>query len=125
MKGLGEGLAEDGWHIDEVVVYTTDAVSVPPASVAALAAGEVPVVVLRSPTAVRAVARFVPVLAPGTVPVCGGPTTAAEVTATWGVAPVVAEGPTAEEVARRVVAVLQQGGSAIASSSRPEEGVAS
>jgi len=106
MKGLGAGLVADGWQVEEIVVYVTDEVPGVPASVADLAAGRVPVVVLRSPTAVRAVARHVPVLPEGTVPVCGGPTTASAVIATWGAAHVVSDGPTADEVARTVTAVL-------------------
>jgi uroporphyrinogen-III synthase len=109
MKGLGAGLVEDGWDVEEIVVYTTDDVPGVPPSVADLAAGRIPVLVLRSPTAVRAVARHVPVLPDGTVPVCGGPTTAAAVAATWGAAHVVSEGPTADEVARTVAVVLTGG----------------
>lgn len=109
MKGLGAGLVADGWHVEEIVVYTTEDLPGVPSSVADLAAGRIPVLVLRSPTAVRAVARHVPVLPEGTVPVCGGPTTAAAVAATWGAAPVVSVGPTADEVARTVAAVLAGG----------------
>jgi uroporphyrinogen-III synthase len=113
MKGLGGGLEEDGWRVDELVVYTTDEVGHVPPSVADLAAGRIPVVVLRSPTAVRAVARHVPSLPAGTVPVCGGPTTAAAVAEAWSAArggaatrAVVSDAPTAEAVARTVAAVL-------------------
>jgi uroporphyrinogen-III synthase len=106
MKGLGSGLVEDGWQVQEFVVYTTDEVADVPPSVADLAAGRIPVVVLRSPTAVRAVARHVPVLPEGTVAVCGGPTTAAAVDLTWGATPVISDGPTAEAVARTVAGVL-------------------
>jgi uroporphyrinogen-III synthase len=108
MKGLGGGLVEDGWHVEELVVYRTDEVGDVPASVPHLAAGRIPVLVLRSPTAVRAVARHVPSLPDGTMPVCGGPTTAAAVRAAWALEPVVSDGPTAEEVARSVVRVLDE-----------------
>lgn len=106
MKGLGAGLVADGWQVEEVVVYVTEEVPGVPPSVADLAAGRIPALVLRSPTAVRAVARHVPMLPEGTVPVCGGPTTSAAVAETWGVAHVVSDGPTADEVARTVAAVL-------------------
>jgi uroporphyrinogen-III synthase len=108
MKGLGGGLVEDGWQVDEVVVYVTEDIAGVPPSVTALAAGDVRAVVLRSPTAVRAVARHVPVLPAGATIVCGGPTTAAAASATWSVAPVVSEGPTADAVARTVAAVLAE-----------------
>lgn len=106
MKGLGAGLVTDGWEVEEIVVYVTEEVLGVPPSVEALAAGRIPVLVLRSPTAVRAVARHVPVLPDGTIPVCGGPTTAAAVTAIWGAEHVVSDGPTADAVARTVSAVL-------------------
>jgi uroporphyrinogen-III synthase len=106
MKGLGAGLVTDGWQVDEVVVYVTEEVPGVPESAADLAAGRIPVLVLRSPTAVRAVARHVPSLPEGTVPVCGGPTTAAAVADVWGAAHVVSEAPTAEEVARTVLGVI-------------------
>jgi uroporphyrinogen-III synthase len=106
MKGLGAGLVTDGWQVDEIVVYVTEDIPGVPDSAADLAAGRIPVLVLRSPTAVRAVARHVPSLPEGTIPVCGGPTTAAAVVDVWGVAPVVSDGPTAEEVARTVAAAL-------------------
>jgi uroporphyrinogen-III synthase len=106
MKGLGAGLVADGWQVEEVVVYVTEDVPGVPRSVEDLRAGCIAALVLRSPTAVRAVARHVSVLPSGTVAVCGGPTTAAEVMAVWGVAPVVSAGPTSEEVARTVATVL-------------------
>lgn len=106
MKGLGAGLVADGWRVEEVVVYTTEEVAHVPASVTLLAQGGIGALVLRSPTAVRAVARHVATLPAGTVAVCGGPTTAAAVRATWGCEPVVSSGPTADEVARTVLDVL-------------------
>jgi uroporphyrinogen-III synthase len=109
MKGLGAGLVDDGWEVEEVVVYTTDEVAHVPESAAELAGGRIAALVLRSPTAVRAVARHVPVLPAGTVPVCGGPTTAAAARETWGREPAVSAGPTAEEVARTVRDVLGGG----------------
>lgn len=115
MKGLGAGLGEDGWHVEEIVVYTTEEVAQVPASVTALSDGHIGALVLRSPTAVRAVARFVGQLPTGTVPVCGGPTTAAAVRETWHIEPVVSSGPTAEEVARTVQRVIgdQQDGAEV------------
>jgi len=106
MKGLGAGLVADGWQVEEIVVYVTEDVPGTPESAADLRAGGIPALVLRSPTAVRAVARHVPTLPEGTVPVCGGPTTAAAVAETWGVAHAVSDGPTADAVARTVGAVL-------------------
>jgi uroporphyrinogen-III synthase len=109
MKGLGSGLTDDGWHVDEVVVYTTEDVAHTPESVADLRAGRIAAVVLRSPTAVRALARHVPTFPDGTVRVCGGPTTLAASDAVWGAGSVVSDAPTAEAVARTVAAVLASG----------------
>jgi uroporphyrinogen-III synthase len=122
MKGLGSGLSADGWDVDEVVVYTTDEIGGMPSSAADLAAGRIPAVVLRSPTAVRAVARHVPTLPPGVVAVCGGPTTAAAVVATWHVEPVVSSGPTAAAVARSVDEVLATRAQASAAHAESEGG---
>jgi uroporphyrinogen-III synthase len=122
MKGLGEGLGAEGWQVDEVVVYTTEPVGHVPPSVTDLAAGRIPVVVVRSPTAVHAIARHVPALPAGTIVVCGGPTTATAVASTWGISPVVSDGPSADEVARSVAAVLGDAAAGSAASSRPKGG---
>jgi uroporphyrinogen decarboxylase len=121
MKGLGAGLTDDGWRVDEVVVYTTEEVAAAPASVADLRAGHIAAVVLRSPTAVRALARHVPELPDAVVTICGGPTTLAAAEAAWGGGCVVSDAPTAEAVARTVAAVLaaRAAGSADASGAEP------
>jgi uroporphyrinogen-III synthase len=109
MKGLGAGLREDGWSVEEVVLYATEQVLEEPPSVADLAAGRIAAVVVRSPTAVRAVAARVPRLPRGTTLVCGGPTTAAAARETFDAAIVVSDGPTAGAVADTVARVLEAG----------------
>ncbi|MFP4311158.1 MAG: uroporphyrinogen-III synthase [Nitriliruptoraceae bacterium] len=106
MKGLGEGLRADGWQVEEVVLYTTEQVETAPPTVADLAAGRFGAVVVRSPTAVRAVAAWVPRLPAGTTLVCGGPTTAAAARDIFDARVVVSDGPTPEAVADAVVRVL-------------------
>ena len=106
MKGLGSGLVDDGWHVDEIVVYTTEEVPTPPPSAVDLEAGRIAAVVLRSPTAVRALARHAPRMADSTVRVCGGPTTLAAADEVWGGGNVVSDAPTPEAVARTVADVL-------------------
>jgi uroporphyrinogen-III synthase len=106
MKGLAGGLRDVGWSIDEVVVYETSAVGQRPTSANRLVAGEFGAIVLRSPTAVRAVASFVPRLPEQTVIVCGGPTTAAEAERLGLGTVVISPGPTPETVADTVVAIL-------------------
>lgn len=109
MKGLGSGLVADGWHVDEIVVYTTEEVAIAPSSVVDLAAGRIAAVVLRSPTAVRALARHAPEMPGSVVRVCGGPTTLAAADEVWGGGNVVSDAPTAEAVARTVADVLASG----------------
>ncbi len=73
---LPDGLASAGWAVVHGVVYLTHPAADAPASVALLDSGEVSAVVLRSPSAARALASFVQ--PPRTVAVlCAGPTTAA------------------------------------------------
>ena len=109
MKGLAGGLRLRGWQIDEQVLYETSTVPVRPLSADRLSTGDFAVVVLRSPTAVRAVASFVPVLPAGTTLVCGGPTTAAEVERLGLGTVVISAGPTAAAVADTVVDCLNAG----------------
>jgi uroporphyrinogen-III synthase len=106
MKGLAAGLVSDGWQVDEVVVYTTEEVAATPSTVADLARGSIAAVVLRSPTAVRAVARHIPDPPRDTLIVCGGPTTAAAAELAWGPRSIVSDGPTPEAVARTVARAL-------------------
>jgi hydroxymethylbilane synthase len=72
---LREGLTARGWGVHAGVVYRTHAVADPPASVPLVAAGAVSAVVLRSPSAARALASFVRP-AVGVAVVCAGATTA-------------------------------------------------
>jgi uroporphyrinogen-III synthase len=70
-----EVLETRGWTVLSRIVYETTTVSHRPASVDRLAAGEFDALVLRSPSAARAVAHFGSV-ASTTAIVAGGPTTA-------------------------------------------------
>lgn len=106
MKGLAFGLRELGWQVDEQVVYETATVPDRPVSADPLAAGSFAAVVFRSPTALRAVARFVPRLPDSTLVVCGGPTTAAEAERLAIGTVVVSPAPTADAVADTVLAAL-------------------
>ena len=110
MKGLASGLRSLGWRVDEEVVYETATVPTRPPSVDTLAAGGFGVVVLRSPTAVRAVTGFVGTLPEQTAAVCGGPTTAAAAEAAGIGTVVVSPGPTAAAVADTVLDYLSRPG---------------
>ncbi len=109
MKGLAEGLRTDGWQVEQVVLYSTEQVAHQPRTVARLASGDFAAVVVRSPTAVRAVAARVPALPATTTLVCGGPTTAAAARELPAGRVVVCDGPTPDEVADTVRRVLAGG----------------
>lgn len=71
-------LHDAGVAVHKAVVYETKTVPHTPRTLARLQAGEYAVVVLRSPTAVRALHQYSPNLPATTTLVCGGPTTTAE-----------------------------------------------
>jgi uroporphyrinogen decarboxylase len=74
MPSLTTALDAAGWHRITEVVYQTAAVAEEPESAAGLRAGDFSALLLRSPSAARAVASFASTTS---VPViCGGPTTA-------------------------------------------------
>jgi uroporphyrinogen III methyltransferase/synthase len=102
---LPDGLRQLGWHLAQVVVYETSTVKEEPMSVELIRRSELSAIVLRSPSAARALVHFVTV--PASIPViCAGSTTAdaarelgIEVTA-------VAASPGAPDVAAAVAKVL-------------------
>ena len=74
MPTLTNGLAKAGWEVTSVVVYETASVAELPPTANALARGEFSAVLLRSPSAARALVQFAGATS---VPViCGGTTTA-------------------------------------------------
>ena len=110
MKGLASGLRSLGWRVDEQVVYETTTVAARPPTADRLSSGGFGVVVLRSPTAVRAVTGFAGTLPEQTAAVCGGPTTAAAARAAGIGTVVVSPGPTAAAVADTVLEYLSRPG---------------
>lgn len=75
LRTLPDGLRARGWAVEEAVVYDTLPVTDRPASTALLESGDVAAVVLRSPSAVRALLSFVRPASSVRV-VCAGQTTA-------------------------------------------------
>lgn len=65
-----------GWTVTSRVIYETTAVSTPPAAAQGLRDGEFDALVLRSPSAARAVSRLAGPLPERTKVIAGGPTTA-------------------------------------------------
>jgi len=76
---VAERLRAGGWEVQPVVIYTTHTLRHEPASAAELRSGAFDAVLLRSPSAARAVAEFAPGLS--TPVVTTGPTTTAEASA--------------------------------------------
>lgn len=75
---LPHTLAAHGWTVVSHVVYDTATVASRPSSADLLAGGHFDAVVLRSPSAARAVAHFVGKLPSTTAVIAGGPTTASQ-----------------------------------------------
>lgn len=106
---LARTLEDAGWSVDAPVVYCTAQVTRSPNSAERLAAGEFAAIVLRSPTAVRAVDTFVPNIPDSTVAVCGGPTTLAEARRHGFPTIVQSADPTSPAIARAVTGALTRG----------------
>lgn len=73
---IADGLRALGWQVHSSVVYFTQRVSHIPSAIAAISAGEISAVVLRSPSAARALHSFIS--HPKIPIICGGPITAKE-----------------------------------------------
>lgn len=111
LRTLPDGLRELGWEVDEGVVYRTTTVPERPASADMIEQAQVSAVVVRSPSAVRALVTHAQV--PASVPVvCPGRTTAeAAIEAGLAVA-AVATSPSSADVARAVAGLLGSAGRA-------------
>lgn len=100
---LPDGLRAAGWQVEQLVVYETVPVAVVPASAELVGRGEVAAVVLRSPSAARALAGLV-TPHPDVVVVCAGRTTA-DAARTAGLrVDAVTSGPSPADVAAAVAA---------------------
>lgn len=107
MRGLQEGLEAAGWSVLAEQVYVTEPAEVPTGVVEAVAVGAIDTIVLRSPSAVRAVRDALagaPVPA-GCALVAGGRTTAAALEREWpnhGGRVIVSQHPSPSSVAEAV-----------------------
>ncbi len=111
LRTLPDGLRELGWEVEEGVVYRTETVAECPASADMIERSEVSVVVVRSPSAVRALVAHARV--PASVPVvCAGQTTAEAAIGAGLTVAAVAASPAPADVARAVSGLLGSAGSA-------------
>lgn len=102
---LPDGLRQLGWHLAQVVVYETTTVTQEPMSVDLIRRGEVAAIVLRSPSAARALVHFVALPLPMPV-ICAGRTTADAARELGLDVAEVAASPGADDVAAAVAKVL-------------------
>ena len=102
---LPEGLAQSGWRVDAGVVYATSTVDERPASADLVEDGTVGVLVLRAPSAARAVASHARV-PDGVIVVCTGETTAREARESGLTVSAVSQSPSPSDVAAAVSAAI-------------------
>ena len=103
---LSRALTEAGWTIHAEALYETINVAEPPASLPKLLAGEISLVVLRSPSAANAVAGWAAKPAEVRV-VCSGGTTAAAAKAAGLKVLAVCDDPSAQTLARIVSETME------------------
>lgn len=101
LRTLPDGLRALGWQVDEGVVYRTETVAERPGSAIMVEKGQVSAVVLRSPSAVRALVAHVNL--PQDVPlICAGRTTADAAIAAGLTVAAVSASPSSSSVARTI-----------------------
>lgn len=97
MELIPANLAAVGWKIVRAVVYETTIIQEIPSSISGIRNGDFSTILLRSPSAARALFYFLP--NPDISVICGGPTTANECERLGLTIAVVAPEPTAERIA--------------------------
>lgn len=97
MELIPTNLAAVGWKIVRAVVYETTIIQEIPSSIARIQSGDFSTILLRSPSAARALIHFLP--HPEIPVICGGPTTAKECERLRLAIAAVAPEPTAEQIA--------------------------
>ncbi|MDO9485293.1 MAG: hydroxymethylbilane synthase [Actinomycetota bacterium] len=105
MRALPDGLRNRGWTITDGVVYETSVVRPEPISTTLLRSGDISAIILRSPSAARAVAQHlgsrtaIPVIV-------SGPTTAEQAESLGFTVAAVASSPSATDMAQAVAQVV-------------------
>ena len=106
MQTLPSILLSAGWEVSTAVVYTTSPVAKEPDSARLVRQKEVSAILLRSPSAVRALTHFLP--NPGVPLVCAGTTTAQALEAQGLKADALSPKPSADVVASTIYSLLCQ-----------------
>lgn len=105
LPALPDGIRRLGWGLVQVVVYETSTVGAEPASVQRLREGGISAIVLRSPSAARALVHFI---TPPVPVICAGQTTATAARELGLDVVAVASSPSAADVASAVAEVIGQ-----------------
>jgi uroporphyrinogen-III synthase len=106
MQNLPHSLSNSGWRVSTAVVYVTKRVALEPKSAQLLRNQEISAVLLRSPSAVRALTHFVP--SPEIPLVCAGGTTAQAVEAQGLTVAAISAGPAPSEIAATIQTLLER-----------------
>lgn len=99
-KVIPDGLQEAGWNVESRVVYKNEPVTTAPSSIKGLERDEFDGILLRSPSAVRALISFLP--KPNAAIFCGGITTATEASELGLTVTGVTDDPTPEGIAKMI-----------------------
>lgn len=111
LRTLPDGLRARGWQVDEGIVYRTETVTERPGSAIMIEERDISAVVLRSPSAVRALVAHVDL--PDDMPlVCAGRTTADAAVAAGLNVTAVSTSPSSSDVARAVSDLFRARGEA-------------
>lgn len=106
MQNLPTSLSASGWQISTAVVYMTEALADEPRSAQLLRNQEISAVLLRSPSAVKALTNFVP--SPKVPLVCAGITTARAVEAQGLSVAAISAGPTPGDIAVTIQTLFER-----------------
>lgn len=106
MKTLPETLLSGGWKVSTALVYETSIVEIEPESVQVIRDGGVSAILLRSPSALRALLHFLPV--PEVALVCAGSTTAKAVEGEGLFVAALSPNPSPEVVASTIHSLIFQ-----------------
>ncbi|MDO8732102.1 MAG: hydroxymethylbilane synthase [Actinomycetota bacterium] len=105
IRALPDGLMSRGWKVTEGVVYETSVVRREPLSTTLLRSGDISAIILRSPSAARAVAQHLG--SETSIPVIvSGPTTAEAARGLGFIVVAIASSPSASDVAAAVSAAI-------------------